>query len=144
MKCNLVKSRTCVYNVNYHMVWSVKYRKKVLTEKIVNKLKKIAHEIANEKGFILHLIEVGESDHVHIFVSAHPKYSISYIAKMFKGITGRKLLYEFPEIKQYLWKGELWNPSYYVETIGSVSKENIKRYIENQNKPILKGGESCF
>ena len=39
-----------------------------------------------------------------------------------------------PEIQKYLWKGELWNPSNYVETIGSVSEENIKRYIKNQEE----------
>jgi len=116
------------------MVWSIKYRKKVLTSVIEQRLKEIAIQIAEEKGFILHLLEVGECDHVHIFISAPPKHSISYIAKMLKGITGRKLLYEFPELKEKLWKGEFWNPSYYVETIGSVSEENIRRYIEHQTK----------
>lgn len=135
MKNNLVKARTCVYNINYYMVWSIKYRRKVLTSDIADRLKEIATQVAVEKDFIIHAIEVGEADHVHVFVSAHPKHSISYIAKMLKGIIGRKLLYEFPEIKKSLWKGELWNPSYYVETIGSVSEENIKTYIENQNKP---------
>lgn len=135
MKTNLIKSRTCVYNINYHMVWSVKYRKKVLTKEIEAKLKEIANQVADEKGFKIHLLEVEDEDHVHLFVSAPPKHSISYMAKMLKGITGRKLLYEHPEIKQNLWKGELWNPSYYVETIGSVSEENIRRYIESQNKP---------
>lgn len=124
-----------MYNVNYHMVWSVKYRRKVLTDEIFNRLKAMAYQIADEKDFVIHLFEVGENDHVHAFVSAHPKHSISYIAKMLKGITGRKLLYDFPEIKQSLWKGELWNPSYYVETIGSVSEENIKKYIEKQSEP---------
>ena len=41
---------------------------------------------------------------------------------------------EFPEITNELWNGELWNPSYYVETIGSISEEAIKRYIQNQEK----------
>lgn len=135
MKDNLVKARTCVYNINYHMVWSVKYRRKVLNNEIAIRLKELATQVAQEKDFTLYLLEVGEADHVHVFVSAHPKHSISYIAKMLKGITGRKLLHEFPEIKQSLWKGELWNPSYYVETVGSVSEENIKRYIEKQNQP---------
>ena len=51
-----------------------------------------------------------------------------------KGITGRKLFERFPEIRNQLWKGELWNHSYYVETIGSVSEENIRRYMEHQSK----------
>ena len=54
--------------------------------------------------------------------------------KILKGISGRKLFEQFPEIRQKLWKGQLWNHSYYVETIGSVSEENIRRYIEHQSK----------
>ena len=86
------------------------------------------------KGFTVHLFECGEGDHVHCFVSASPKLSITAIVKYLKGITGRKLFERFPEIRNQLWKGELWNHSYYVETIGSVSEENIRRYIEHQSK----------
>ena len=131
---NLTHARTCVYNVNYHIVWSTKYRRKVLNSKIETRLKEILLSVAKDKEFIIHEMEVGESDHIHLFVSSHPKNSISYIVKMMKGISGRLLLREFPEITLQLWKGELWNPSYYVETIGSVSEENIKRYILNQEK----------
>lgn len=53
---------------------------------------------------------------------------------MLKGISGRKLLREFPEITQHLWNGQLWNPSFYVETIGSTSEENIRNYINKQKK----------
>ena len=56
------------------------------------------------------------------------------IVKYLKGITGRKLFERFPEKREQLWKGELWNHSYYVETVGSVSEENIRRYIEHQSK----------
>ena len=133
-KNNLTHARTCVYNVNYHIVWSTKYRRKVLNSKIEVRLKEILLSVAEDKEFIIHEMEVGESDHIHLFVSSHPKNSISYIVKMMKGISGRLLLREFPEITQKLWKGELWNPSYYAETIGSVSEENIKRYILKQEK----------
>ena len=134
MKDNLIHARTCVYNVNYHIVWSTKYRRKVLNSKIEARLKEILFEVSKEKEFIIHEMEVGESDHIHLFISAHPKVSISYIVKMSKGISGRLLMKEFPEITKQLWKGELWNPSYYVETIGSVSEENIRRYIQRQEK----------
>ena len=132
MKENLIHSRTCVYNINYHVVWSVKYRRKVLTQEIEAQLQAWAEEIAKDKGFTLHLFEVGDGDHIHCFVSAPPKLSISYIVKMLKGILGRKLFYYYPQIKQQLHKGELWNHSYYVETIGSVSEDNIRRYIAKQ------------
>lgn len=132
MKEKLTHARTCVYNINYHMVWSVKYRRKVLSLEIEKRMQEIVQEIAEDKNFLVHLCEVGENDHVHVFVSAAPKLSISYIVKMLKGITARKLFMEFPELKKSLWKGVLWNHSYYVETIGSVSEENIRKYIEKQ------------
>jgi len=134
MKDNLVYYRTSVCNINYHVVWSVKYRRKILSEDVELYLKDLVQQIAADKGFTVHLFECGEGDHVHCFVSGPPKLSITDIVKYLKGITGRKLFEQFPEIREKLWKGQLWNHSYYVETIGSVSEENIRRYIENQTK----------
>ena len=134
MKDNLVHYRTSVCNINYHMVWSVKYRRAIIPPEVEAFLKKIAHQIAEDKGFTLHLFEAGERDHIHCFVSAPPKLSITQIVKYLKGITGRKLFEAFPEIREKLWHGQLWNHSYYVETIGCVSEENIRRYIEHQSK----------
>ena len=130
----LKHGRTCVFNINYHIVWSTKYRRKVLTPNIERRLKEILIDVGKQKGFEIEEIEVGLQDHVHVFVSAIPKISISYIAKMMKGISGRLLLKEFPEITKKLYNGELWNPSYYVETIGSISEEAIRKYIQNQEK----------
>ena len=126
--------RTCVFNINYHIVWSTKYRRKVLTTDIERRLKEILIDVGKQKGFEIAEIEVGMKDHIHVFVSAIPKISISYIAKMMKGISGRLLLKEFPELSKQLYKGELWNPSYYVETVGSISEEAIRKYIEDQEK----------
>jgi putative transposase len=130
---NLIHGRTVVYNVNYHIVWSVKYRREVLKDRIVEELKDILSDVAKDKGFEIKSMEV-MPDHVHVFMSAHPKYAPSYIYKMLKGISGRKLFLKFPEIKRSLWKGQLWNPSTYIETIGHISEETIKRYIEDQKR----------
>lgn len=132
-KDNLIHARTCVYNVNYHIVWSVKYRHSVLIGGVEEYLKQLFKEIAEDKGFIIHAMEV-MADHVHIFASAHPKLAPSYIVKMLKGISGRKVFLKYPEIKKKLWKGVLWNPSFYLETVGSISEDAIKKYIENQKK----------
>lgn len=134
MKDNLIHYRTCVCNINYHVVWSVKYRRKIINDEIESFLKEQAYAIAQDKGFTIHLFEAGEGDHIHCFVSAPPKLSITDIVKYLKGITGRKLFERYPELREQLWKGQLWNHSYYVETIGSVSEENIRRYIEHQSK----------
>ena len=66
MSKNIIKARTCVYNINYHMVWSVKYRHKVLNEKIEKRLKEIIYEIADEKEFVIHEIEVGEYKSIQV------------------------------------------------------------------------------
>ncbi len=134
MKENLIHYRTSVCNINYHMVWSVKYRRKILTPEVELYLKQLVQEIAQSKGFTVQLFECGEADHVHCFITAPPKLSVTNIVKYLKGITGRKLFEKYPNIKTKLWRGELWNHSYYCETIGSVSEENIKRYIEHQSK----------
>ena len=131
---NITKARTCIYNVNYHIVFCVKYRKRVLNSVVEKRLKEIAYDVAKEKDFIIHKIDVCELDHVHMFVSAHPKVAPSYIVKMVKGIVGRKLLMEFPEITKKLWNRQLWSHSFFLETVGSVSEDAIKQYIENQSK----------
>lgn len=127
-----IHARTCVYNINYHIVWCVKYRRKVLSGQIEQRLYELVQEIASEKGFTVIQCKVGENDHVHCFVSAPPKISVTQIVKYLKGISGNALLKEFPELKESLWKGNLWNGSYLCETIGSSSEENILKYIERQ------------
>ena len=133
MKTNLVHYRTCVCNINYHIVWSVKYRRKVLTQEIESYLNDLARMIAEEKGFTIKQFEVGDKDHIQAFVSAPPKLSITSIVKYLKGISGRKLFEKFPELRTELWNGELWNHSYYVETVGCIPEETVKKYIENQS-----------
>jgi putative transposase len=130
-KVNLKHARTCVYNVNYHIVWSVKYRKAVLKDGIDDTLKNLMEQIAVDKSFSIHAMEV-MPDHVHVFVGAHPKISPSYIVKMLKGISARLLMMKYPGLKEQLRKGNLWNSSFYIETVGSVSEEAIKTYIERQ------------
>ena len=133
-KNNLTYSRTSVYNINYHIVWSVKYRRKVITPEIESYMREIIHQIADAKGFRVDEFESGHMDHVHLFVTAPPKLSPSLIIQYLKGITGRKLLEKYPELRKQLWKGELWNHSTYIETIGDVSSETIRKYIEHQSK----------
>lgn len=127
-----IHARTCVYNINYHIIWCVKYRKKVLSNDIAARLYEILKQIGDEKGFSVIETKVGEKDHVHCFVSAPPKISVTQIVKYLKGISGNTILKEFPSLRSQLWKGNLWNGSYFVESIGSTSEENILQYIERQ------------
>ena len=101
--------------------------------RVEKRLKVLLDEIAADKGFKIGTMDV-MPDHVHVFVSAHPKISASYIYKMLKGISARKILMEFSTLNRQLWRGHLWSPSTYVETIGHISEEAVRRYIEDQKK----------
>ncbi len=124
-------ARGCVYNVNYHFVWSVKYRRNVLVGDVADTLADLHISIAQDKGFVLNTQEV-MPDHVHLFVTAHPKFAPASIVKIVKGITAKKLFEQYPDLRKQLWKGHLWNPSYYVGTCGDTTKEVIRKYIETQ------------
>ena len=71
-------------------------------------------------------------DHVHLFVTAHPKWAPATLTKIFKGVTAKKLFEKFPQLKEKLWKGHLWNPSYYIGTVGDTTKQVIQKYVELQ------------
>lgn len=94
-------------------------------------MKDLHKSIADEHGFDLLAQEI-MPDHVHLFISAHPKVAPANIVKIIKGATARKLFVAFPQLKRKLWKGHLWNPSYYLGTAGDVSKDMIIKYIELQ------------
>ena len=132
MENKYTHAKTCVYNINYHIVWCVKYRRKVLSADISNRLIELLKAVGNEKGFSVVECKVSENDHVHCFVSAPPKISVTQIVKYLKGISGNQLFREYPQLRKSLWKGQLWNGSYFCETIGSTSEEYILRYIERQ------------
>ena len=132
MKPKYIHARTCIYNINYHIIWCVKYRRKVLAPEISERLSELLKSIGNEKGFDVIECKVSDNDHIHCFVSAPPKISVTQIVKYLKGISGNTILKEFPEIRKYLWKEHLWSGSYFCETIGSTSEENILKYIERQ------------
>ena len=69
-------------------------------------------------------------DHIHLFVTIPPSQAVADAVKILKGSTARKLFVAFPALKDQLYGGHLWSPSYYVGTVGNVSAETIRHYIE--------------
>ena len=130
-KDHYISARGCVYNTHYHFVWTTKYQRNVISEKIADDLKLLHEKIAKEKGVTLVSQEI-MPDHVHLFIIMHPKFAPANIVKIFKGITAKKLFEMHPEIKNQLCNGHLWNPSYYVGTCGDTTKAVIQMYIETQ------------
>ncbi len=85
--------------------------------------------LCGERGRAVLSKEV-QPDHIHLFLSIPPSIAVADAVKILKGVTARRLFQQFPNIKQKLWGGNLWSPSYYVGTAGNVSAETIRHYIE--------------
>jgi len=124
-------TRHAVYNINYHIVWIPKYRKKILIGKIELRLKEMLYEVAENYGYEILGMEV-MPDHIHLFVSAPPRYAPADVVKKFKGVTGSKLFLEFPILRRQLRKGKIWTRSYFVGTAGTVTSRAIRKYIDEQ------------
>ncbi len=73
-------------------------------------------------------------DHIHIVFRAKPTHQLSKVINSLKGVTARRLFQEFPTLKNSLWKGHLWSPSYFLVTVGGAPLEVIKRYVESQRE----------
>lgn len=123
------KSKTSVHNVAYHLIWCPKYRRKVLIEKVEKRLKQLLKQKAKENDWRIETLEI-MPDHVHIFVKANPVASPHWIVQQFKGYSSNILRKEFPELKSKL--PTLWTRSYYCESVGHISEDTIKKYIEDQ------------
>ena len=128
------KTRTNVYSLNYHLVWTTKYRKPIFdSNDKKQKLKDIILNEANNNSIIIKEMEVAE-DYVHLLISIPPKLSISSVVKILKGRSGFLYLKAYSDTKKDLYKGHLWSGSYFVSSTGGVTSDIIKKYIENQNK----------
>lgn len=117
-----------VYNINYHIVFCPKRRKKCLVEDIATTLKDLFQQIADRNSWSLQAVEV-MPDHVHIFVGCSTKDSPHKIVKTFKGGTARIMRDTFPQLRKI---PAMWSNSYYCGTIGNVSATVVKSYIANQ------------
>jgi putative transposase len=121
-------SRNKVFLIQYYLVWCPKRKKPVLVGKIKERLEQIIYQVADELGIKILKLTINP-DHIHLFVSAYPTISVHKIVKRIKSRSSNILRKEFPEL---LKLPSLWTHSYYVSTIGTVSKETIEKYIEAQ------------
>lgn len=126
--------RGYVYSIEYHIVWCVKYRHKILTSEIEEKLLVILKNIASDNGF--EIIEINtDLDYVHLLISCSPQHYIPNMIKALKGVSARLLMKEYGDtLKRKLCGGHLWNPSYFIATVSENTESQIKEYIQNQKK----------
>jgi putative transposase len=128
------RTHHAVYDLKYHLVWIPKYRKSLLLGPIERWLEELFHEIAEEQGFEILEMQL-MPDHVHLFVSAAPRWAPGKIVGTFKAITSKVIFEEFPQIRKKLWGGHLWSAGYYAGSVGDkITAETIKRYIRHQRQ----------
>jgi len=123
-----------VYSIQYHIVWCVKYRHKIITPKIEKSLIEILQKIASDNEFSI--VEANtDLDHIHLLIDCKPQHYIPNIIKALKGVSARLLMLEYgDELKKKLWGGHLWNPSYFIATVSENTEEQIRNYIKNQKQ----------
>ena len=119
------------YDCRYHIVFIPKYRYQVLdNEKVRQFIQTVFEQICQWKD-----IEIIEGklrpDHVHLYLSIPPKYSISDVIKWLKGKSASRAFQQFPELYTRYWGGHFWAKGYFVSTVG-ISDTIIKNYIQNQ------------
>lgn len=124
--------RGYVYTIQYHIVWCVKYRHKVITPNVEKSLKEILDTIAKDNGF--QIIEYNcNLDHIHLLINCSPQHYIPDMMKALKGVSARLLMKKYGEdLRNKLYNGHLWNPSYFVATVSENIEEQIRRYIQSQ------------
>lgn len=128
----MIETRTSVYDFHFHLAFITKYRKSIFdTNEKQEELKTLMSSFAEKNGSIIEDIEV-MPDHVHLVLSFPPKFAPSSIVKSFKGAAAREWFKLHPEDKNKLYKGHLWSPSFFMQTVGAVSQEAVVKYIENQ------------
>ena len=129
------------YDTAYHLVWSPKYRKGLLTGELAKRVEELFQQIAEANDITVEEMEVSV-DHVHIFCSFPPRYSISQVVGRLKSTSARAVFKEFPWVKRRLWGGELWENGYFARTVGDkVTAEVIRQYIrrhKEESGPQLK------
>src|ERR1019366_8217771 len=129
MKNRYRSNNNIVFCCNYHVVFCPKYRRAVLVGAVEKRLKEIAREVCIERDAELLEIEC-DKNHVHMILSVDPQFGIHKLIKQIKGRSSHHLREEFPDLKSKM--PSMWTNSYFVSTVGGVTLDVVKKYVENQ------------
>lgn len=132
MKENIYRrEKSSVSKINLHLVFGVKYRKKLFTQEILDSMKIVMRGVAKKMNFKILEIE-GEADHVHLLVEIPPKLAVSQMVNALKGVSSRMLRKNYPQLRKYK---SLWSPSYFAISCGGAPIDAIESYIREQSTP---------
>jgi putative transposase len=118
-----------VHLIVYHIIWCPKRRRKVLQDKVAERLEQMVHEVANENAWEIIQLAI-QPDHVHLFIRANPYTLPTDIARLIKGRSSHDLREEFPHLMRM---PSLWTRSTFYSTAGNVSVDIIEQYIKRQS-----------
>jgi len=127
------KSSDTIHDLKVHLIWVTKYRYSVLTQEAGVRARDIIRHICDQKDIKIIKGAVSK-DHVHLYISYPPKYSVSDMVKWFKGRSSRKLQDEFPQLGKVYWGQHFWAIDYAAFSSGHITDEMIKEYLENHDK----------
>ena len=127
----------CSYRIRYHMVFVVKYRKKLLLERTrLEFLRAVMQGLSERYYFKFDAIGI-DGDHFHIVVGAAPRYSPSEIMKTIKSWSARLIFQKYPYLRDELWGGEFWSDGGHIDTVSEYGGlEKIKKYVQDQGRNI--------
>ena len=125
------KSSHVQYDIEYHIVWTTKYRYRVIVGKIAERTRKLVIQSCNSMNVNIIKGSIGK-EHIHLLVSCPPSLSVSKLVQQLKGKTSRTLQMEFKELRKRYWGRHLWASGYFCRSVGTVTRNIIKEYIENQ------------
>ena len=125
------KSSHVQYDIEYHIVWTTKYRYRVIVGKIAERTRKLVIQSCNSMNVNIIKGAIGK-EHIHLLVSCPPSLSVSKLVQQLKGKTSRTLQMEFKELRKRYWGRHLWASGYFCRSVGTVTRNIIKEYIENQ------------
>ena len=120
------------FSLGYHIIWCPKYRHRILKDAVEVELKQVLAEVCAHYEWKLESLEI-MPDHVHIFVQTDPQTAPVEIAKTLKSISAVHLFSRFPKLKnRKFWGSGLWSRGTYYATVGHISEEAVRKYIETQ------------
>jgi len=125
------KGNHTVHSIEYHFVWTTKYRYKILQGEIAERLREILRQGCEPNKIAIVRGSIGK-DHVHMLLSCPPTLAPSKIMQLLKGRSSKMMQEQFEELRKRYWGQHLWATGYFCRTVGTVTEETIKEYIENQ------------
>lgn len=114
----------------YHVVFTPKYRRKIIYNELREDIKEIIKDLCKWKGIKIiegHMM----SDHVHLLLSIPPKYSISSVMGYLKGKSAMMIFERHANLRYKYGRRNFWSTGYYVSTVG-INESTVAKYIREQ------------